>query len=60
MSPLLGFTFNCTNNLGGAQPALHMQLVAAKGERKLLKYFPGFTSFMCVICVDMSHCVTTN
>lgn len=37
-----------------------MLLVATKGVRKLLKYFPGFMSFMCVICVDISHCVTTN
>lgn len=50
------FTFNCASNM----PAVHQCYAVTVGGRKLLKYFPGFGSFMCVICVYIPHCVTTN
>lgn len=50
------FTFNCASNM----PRVHQCSAVTVGGRKRLKYFPGFGSFMCIICVYIPHCVTTN
>ncbi len=55
------FTFNCASNTRGVhQCGTFGARLLWWGGRKLLKYFPGFRSFMCVICVYIPHCVTTN